>query len=63
MHLAAPSHQRDRHHGRAHRQVLLGLWTVLGDLAVELVAEDDLLVRTHEVVVAGSRMVSASSSP
>ena len=53
MHLAGVAAQRQGHHRRAGRQLAPASGPVIGDLAAELVPEDDLLVGAHEPVVAG----------
>ena len=52
VHVGALAQQRQRDHRRAHRQVPLGPRAALDDLGHELVAEHDLLLGAHQVVVA-----------
>lgn len=47
-----PPDQRQGHHVGSRGQLLAGSRAVLGDLAAELVAENDALARAHEVLVA-----------
>ena len=55
MHLVPPASQGQRHDGRTQRDLLTALGPVGGDLATELVAEDDPLIGPHEPVVSRLR--------